>query len=101
MWLFWPAYSAHDVTLSGYNSAMQLIRLPPDLYWLCAKAALTGLLIGIVCCYKGLHTSGGSEGVGRAVNEAVLITVAGVYAIDVLGNLAFYAWFPHLTVLRG
>ena len=36
-----------------------------------------GAIIAIVCCYKGMTASGGAEGVGRAVNEAVVISFLG------------------------
>jgi phospholipid/cholesterol/gamma-HCH transport system permease protein len=101
MFLLWPAYSGHQVTVSGYFTSMWLIRSPADLIWLWIKCAMTGTLVGVVCCYKGMHAKGGSEGVGRAVNEAVLITILGLYVINDVGNTAFYGHFYNLTILRG
>src|ERR1700759_2792441 len=46
------------------------------------KSTIFGALIAIVCCYKGLTASGGAEGVGRAVNQAVVIGFLGIGAID-------------------
>ena len=41
------------------------------------KTTIFGAIIAIVCCYKGMTASGGAEGVGRAVNEAVVIAFLG------------------------
>ena len=43
---------------------------PPSM----VKTTLFGAIIAIVsCCYKGMTASGGAEGVGRAVNQGVVI----------------------------
>ena len=46
-----------------------------DLWGSVLKTTLFGAIIAIVCCYKGMTASGGAEGVGRAVNQAVVIVV--------------------------
>jgi phospholipid/cholesterol/gamma-HCH transport system permease protein len=48
-----------------------------DLWGSELKATMFGAIIAIVCCYKGMSASGGAEGVGRAVNEAVVISFLG------------------------
>jgi phospholipid/cholesterol/gamma-HCH transport system permease protein len=65
------------------------------------KTALAGFLVGVVSCYKGITSSGGAEGVGRAVNEAVLISFFGVWMINILFNTMFLSLFPSVTILRG
>src|ERR1700754_1656903 len=44
-----------------------------DLWGSVLKTTIYGAIIAIVCCYKGMTASGGAEGVGRAVNQAVVI----------------------------
>src|SRR5689334_18613419 len=46
------------------------------------KTLLFGAIIAIVCCYKGLTAKGGSEGVGRAVNQAVVIAFIAIGAFN-------------------
>ena len=46
-----------------------------DLWGSVLKSTCFGAIIAIVCCYKGMTASGGAEGVGRAVNEAVVVVV--------------------------
>jgi phospholipid/cholesterol/gamma-HCH transport system permease protein len=62
---------------------------------------VTGVFVGVVCCYKGLSARGGAEGVGRAVNEAVLITFISLWAFGALWNSVFFALFPDVLTLRG
>ena len=50
---------------------------PTDLWGSVLKTTLFGAIIAIVCCYKGMTASGGAEGVGRAVNQAVVIAFLG------------------------
>src|SRR5205807_5985908 len=53
-----------------------------DLWGSVLKSTVFGAIIAIVCCYKGMTASGGAEGVGRAVNEAVVISFLGFGAFN-------------------
>jgi len=64
------------------------------------KSALFGALIAVVCCYKGLTASGGAEGVGRAVNQAVVIAFLGIGAIDYVFTQTLLATHPILNTPR-
>jgi phospholipid/cholesterol/gamma-HCH transport system permease protein len=74
---------------------------PADLFSLLGKLMVTGLFVGVVCCYKGLSARGGAEGVGRAVNQAVLITFVSLWILNSLWNAVFLANTPIVQVLRG
>ena len=39
------------------------------------KTAIFGELIGLISCYQGYHASGGAAGVGRAVNNTVVLSI--------------------------
>lgn len=45
-----------------------------DLFHGLIKTVFFGFLLGVIACYKGLHTSGGTEGVGRATTQTVVVT---------------------------
>jgi phospholipid/cholesterol/gamma-HCH transport system permease protein len=45
-----------------------------DIYNGLIKAAVFGLILSLVGCYKGFNTRGGAEGVGRATTEAVVMS---------------------------
>ena len=64
------------------------------------KSSIFGAMIAIVCCYKGLAASGGAEGVGRAVNQAVVIAFLGIGAIDYAFTQTLLATHPALNTPR-
>ena len=64
------------------------------------KCTLFGAIIAIVCCYKGMTASGGAEGVGRAVNQAVVIAFLGVFAFNYVFTQTLLATHPEITVIR-
>jgi phospholipid/cholesterol/gamma-HCH transport system permease protein len=75
--------------------------IPLDLYASAIKYTIIGFFVGVVTCTKGLRSEGGSEGVGRAVNQTVVITFFGIWLINSFYNLAFLSLFPDASVLRG
>lgn len=66
-----------------------------------SKFFLIGLLVGVVSCAKGLSAKSGTEGVGRAVNQTVVLTFAGVWVINSVFNLAYLTIFPQLADFKG
>jgi phospholipid/cholesterol/gamma-HCH transport system permease protein len=64
------------------------------------KALLFGAIIAVVCCYKGMTVSGGPEGVGRAVNEAVVISLLGVFSFNYVFTQTLLATHPEISVLK-
>ncbi|MGK7389746.1 MAG: MlaE family ABC transporter permease [Candidatus Cyclobacteriaceae bacterium M2_1C_046] len=48
------------------------------------KTIFFGLAIGLVACYKGYHTSGGTAGVGQAANSAVVVASISIFVIDLV-----------------
>lgn len=64
------------------------------------KTTLCGAVVGVVCCYKGLNAKGGPLGVGRAVNQAVVISILLVFVINYAFNSTYQAVFPASQALR-
>lgn len=64
------------------------------------KVAIFGFLIGTICCYKGLNVTGGAEGVGRAVNEAVVACLIAIFFVNLVYTQFFLAAFPDVGVFR-
>jgi phospholipid/cholesterol/gamma-HCH transport system permease protein len=64
------------------------------------KCTLFGAITAIVCCYKGMTVSGGAEGVGRAVNQAVVITLLAVASFNYVFTQTLLATNPDLSVLK-
>jgi phospholipid/cholesterol/gamma-HCH transport system permease protein len=65
-----------------------------------AKTALFGGAIAVVCCFKGLNASGGAEGVGRAVNQAVVMSFLAIGVINFAFTQTLLALNPILSVPR-
>jgi phospholipid/cholesterol/gamma-HCH transport system permease protein len=71
-----------------------------DLWGSVVKCTMFGAIIAIVCCFKGMSASGGAEGVGRAVNEAVVISFLGIGAFNYIFNQTLLATHPNILVIR-
>ena len=70
-----------------------------DLWGSALKTTIFGAIIAIVCCYKGMTASGGAEGVGRAVNQAVVIAFLGVFAFNYAFTQTLLATHPEITTI--
>ena len=46
------------------------------------KSAVFGLILSLIGCYKGFHTSGGAAGVGRATTQSVVISSVSILISD-------------------
>ena len=81
-------------TSAGYLATFTSNFTMPDLFGSVIKTTLFGFIIAIVCCYKGMNVKGGSEGVGRAVNQAVVIAFAGIWVFNYMFTTTMLAAFP-------
>ncbi|EHN10997.1 putative ABC-transporter integral membrane protein [Patulibacter medicamentivorans] len=64
------------------------------------KVLTFGFIIAVVCCYKGMNAKGGAAGVGRAVNQAVVVSFCAVYVYNYLLNSLLLGAFPETSTLR-
>jgi len=71
-----------------------------DLWGSVLKCTMFGAIIAIVCCYKGMTASGGAAGVGRAVNQAVVIALLGVFAFNFVFTQTLLATHPEINMIR-
>ena len=55
------------------------------------KAAVFGLILGLIACQNGLRVTGGAAGVGKATTNTVVQTVVSVVLADLLFTSIFYA----------
>src|SRR3954467_760663 len=65
-----------------------------------AKTTLFGAMVAVICCYKGLTASGGPEGVGRAVNQAIVICFMAIGCLDYVFPQTLLATHPELSTVR-
>jgi phospholipid/cholesterol/gamma-HCH transport system permease protein len=59
-----------------------------------------GGIIAVVCSYKGMSASGGAAGVGRAVNQAVVIAMTAVFFFQLVVTSIIFATNPELQSIR-
>ncbi len=71
-----------------------------DLWASVLKSTLFGAIIAIVSCYKGMTASGGAEGVGRAVNDGIVVTFLAIGAFNYVFTQTLLATHPELSVIR-
>ncbi|HXD54156.1 MAG TPA: ABC transporter permease [Solirubrobacteraceae bacterium] len=71
-----------------------------DLWGSVLKCTLYGAIIAIVCCYKGMSASGGPEGVGRAVNQAVVLAFTAIFSFDYVFTQTLLATHPQILVVK-
>lgn len=71
-----------------------------DLVGSVLKTTIFGLIIAVVCCYKGFHASGGPAGVGRAVNQAVVVSFVAIWTFNFVFTTILLGLFPQIQVYR-
>jgi phospholipid/cholesterol/gamma-HCH transport system permease protein len=90
----------YDEPLGGFFATLFNNASVTDLWGSVLKCSCFGAIIAIVCSYKGMTASGGAEGVGRAVNEAVVVTFMGVFAFNYVFTQTLLATHPDLQVIK-
>jgi phospholipid/cholesterol/gamma-HCH transport system permease protein len=97
----WFSSSVLGVTSTGSYFATFLSSITvPELIGTTVKCLIVGLFIGTVSAQKGLTAKGGAEGVGRAVNEAVVLSFAAVWVINFVVNATMLGLNPDMLVNR-
>jgi phospholipid/cholesterol/gamma-HCH transport system permease protein len=76
--------------IASFNTIAQL----SDLWISEIKAALFGLVAGIVAAYRGLHPAPGPKGVGEAVNQSVVISFVLVFLINLVVTAIYLQIVP-------
>jgi phospholipid/cholesterol/gamma-HCH transport system permease protein len=71
-----------------------------DMWGSVVKTTIFGLVIGVVCCYKGHRAEGGPIGVGRAVNQSVVIAFAMIFIINIAFTAVLLGVNPDISVYR-
>ena len=69
-----------------------------DLWSSVVKVTVFGMMIGVISSYKGLQVGGGTEGVGRAVNESVVASLVAIFMVSVVYTALFLALYPEVNL---
>jgi len=89
-----------DAPLGPFFATLLNNATTTELWGSTLKALLFGAIIAVVCCYKGMTVSGGPEGVGRAVNQAVVVSLLGVFSFNYVFTQTLLATHPEISVLK-
>ncbi|MFR9753305.1 MlaE family ABC transporter permease [Nocardia sp. 004] len=81
-------------TPGAYLASFSALAQLPDLWIGEIKAAVFGLLAGVIAAYKGLHPKGGPKGVGDAVNQSVVITFLVLFFVNLVLTLVYLQVVP-------
>ena len=91
---------ANDAALGPFFATFFNNATVPEVAASLIKTVLFGAIIAIVCCYKGLTVKGGPEGVGRAVNQAIVISFMAIAVVNYVFTQALLASYPELSAVR-
>jgi phospholipid/cholesterol/gamma-HCH transport system permease protein len=89
-----------DAPLGPFFATLLTNASTTDLWGSVVKTSLFGAIIAIVSCYKGMTASGGAEGVGRAVNQGVVIEFLGIFAFNYVFTQTLLATHPEISVIK-
>jgi phospholipid/cholesterol/gamma-HCH transport system permease protein len=87
-------------SLGGFSATLFSNASVTDIWGSVLMCTMFGAIIAIVCSYKGMTASGGAAGVGRAVNQAVVISLVGVFAFNYVFTAVLLATNPELQTIR-
>ena len=90
----------YGAPLGGFFATLFTNASVTDLWASVLKTTLFGGIIAVVSCYKGMTASGGAEGVGRAVNQAVVIEFLGIFAFNYVFTQTLLATHPDISIIK-
>jgi len=91
---------AYGQPLGGFFATLFSNASVIELWGSILKTTMFGGIVAVVCCYKGMNASGGAEGVGRAVNEAVVLALLAVFAFNYVFTQTLLATNPEISVIK-
>ena len=90
----------YNQPLGGFFATLFSNASITDLWGSVLMCSIFGATIAVVCAYKGMSASGGAAGVGRAVNQAVVISFAAIGVINYVFSSTLLATNPELQAIR-
>src|SRR6185312_1224612 len=87
-------------SLGGFFATLFSNATVTDLWASVLMCTMFGAIIAVVSCFKGMTASGGAEGVGRAVNQAVVISLVAVFFFQFVATSVLLATNPELQAVR-
>jgi len=63
-----------------------------DVWAALLKALCYGLFLGLLAAWQGFETTGGAEGVGRAVNNTIVYTIVFLLVFNYAASSLLFGW---------
>ena len=73
-----------NVSGGAYLATLTTITGLPEVVIATIKAAVFGMIAGLVGCYRGLTVGGGAKGLGSAVNQTVVLCVVALFSVNLV-----------------
>src|SRR5829696_8336302 len=90
----------YNQPLGGFFATLFSNATITDLWSSVMMCSMFGAIVAVVCSYKGMSASGGAAGVGRAVNQAVVISLVAVFFFQFVVSSILFATNPDLQAVR-
>jgi phospholipid/cholesterol/gamma-HCH transport system permease protein len=92
-----PVFGANGAAYAGnfWSNATTV-----DMWGAVVKTLVYGLILSTVCCYKGMKAEGGPIGVGRSVNQAVVIAFVGIWIFNYVYTNILLGLNPQMHVFK-
>jgi phospholipid/cholesterol/gamma-HCH transport system permease protein len=90
----------YNQSLGGFFATLFSNATVTDIWSSVLMCTMFGAIIAVVCSYKGMSASGGAAGVGRAVNQAVVIALVAVFFFQFVVTSILLASNPELQSIR-
>jgi len=90
----------YNQPLGGFFATLFSNATITDLWSSVLMCTMFGAIVAIVCSYKGMSASGGAAGVGRSVNQAVVISLVAVFFFQFVVSSILLATNPDLQAVR-
>jgi phospholipid/cholesterol/gamma-HCH transport system permease protein len=90
----------YNQSLGGFFATLFSNATVTDIWSSVLMCTMFGAIIAVVCSYKGMSASGGAAGVGRAVNQAVVISLVSVFFFQFVVTSLLLATNPELQAIR-
>lgn len=77
-----------DMSTPEFVRGIRLFFDPFDVQFSLIKAASFGLIVTLIGCFYGFHTTGGADGVGRSTTQAVVVSSMLILVLDAFWAVA-------------
>ena len=78
------AYQKLGISFATFTAHLDRFVSARDFFACLVKLVLFGLVVAFVGCYLGYKVEGGASGVGKAVTYSVVLSIALIFALDLL-----------------